>query len=120
MGQTLANEYGIEVFKFTQKPRFYNEPIRKFLALLSQTRIVNGERIRLIRHDGCPVLAWQMGNLIVKRNAADEWMPDKSNKSKKIDAAVAVLMAFSECLYAAQDETSGYYLNNPLALGGVD
>jgi phage terminase large subunit-like protein len=46
------------------------------------------------------VLNWQAANVQTARNYRDEWMPDKKNPRKKIDAIVAALMAFSECLFA--------------------
>ena len=45
-------------------------------------------------------------------------MPDKSNGNNKIDVMVALLMAFSECLYHQDESVDGYYLKNSLALGG--
>lgn len=116
MSQRLSNLHGLAVFSFTQSPRFYNEPLRKFLGLLTQSRIVNGERVPLIKHNGCPVLAWQAGNLVTVRNAKDELMPDKGGSPYKIDAMVAILMAFSEALYAESQCESSYYEHNSLAL----
>ena len=94
MGQTLHNEDGLNVFEFTQNERFYNEPLRLFEQALKDGRIVHG---------GCPVLTWQALNLTVHANSADLWMPDKSHATKKIDAMVASLMAFSECLFAERN-----------------
>lgn len=107
MSQQLTED-GLEMFIFTQAHRFYTEPIREFQKLLGQFVIVGGERIPLLSHNGCPVLAWQAGNLIIDRNARGEKMPDKSNDDKKIDAMVAVLMAFSECLYHQNSDVWNY------------
>ena len=71
----------------------------------------------MVTHDGCPVLAWQASNLVIRRNAKDEWMPDKGQSTHKIDAIVAILMAFSEALYHQSDESSGYYMTNSLSIG---
>lgn len=103
MSQSLSNEHGLNVFGFIQSPWHYDDPIKLFLSLLTQTRMVDGKPIRLLRHDGCPVLAWQASNLIIRRNAQGKRMPDKSDGASKIDAMVAVLMAFAERLYA-QDQ----------------
>jgi phage terminase large subunit-like protein len=70
-----------------------------FLSLLNQTRVVDGKTVRLITHNGCPVLAWQASNLIIRMNAKGERMPDKGSAVGKVDAMVALLMAFSERLY---------------------
>lgn len=102
MGQELDEVHGLPVFSFTQAPRHYNEPIREFLRALKDGRL---------RHGGDKLLGWQFGNLTIKKNYKDEWMPDKSGKTGakqkgKIDAAVAMLMAFSEALFAAKKTQS--------------
>ena len=117
MAQELTAE-GLEVFSFTQAHKYYTEPIREFRKLLGKTRRVGGVDVPLLKHNGCPVLAWQAGNLIIDRNSRGEHMPDKSRPENKIDAMVALLMAFSECLYHQAESIDGYYLNNSLALGG--
>jgi phage terminase large subunit-like protein len=102
MGQSLLNTHGIPVFEFTQAACHYNEPVKMFLSLLNQTRVVDGKTVRLITHNGCPVLAWQASNLIIRMNAKGERMPDKSSATGKVDAMVALLMSFSERLYAQE------------------
>ncbi len=102
MAQELDEVHGLTVFSFTQAPRHYNEPIREFLRALKDGRI---------RHGGDELLGWQFGNLTIKKNYKDEWMPDKAGKTGakqkgKIDAAVAMLMAFSETLFAAKKTTT--------------
>lgn len=98
LAQSLTAE-GLEMFPFTQGHKYYTEPIREFRKLIGKFRMVNGVKLPLLKHNGCPVLAWQAGNLILDRNTRGETMPDKKNPECKIDAMVAVLMAFSECLY---------------------
>ena len=100
LAQELLNEHGLNVFKFTQAAKFYNEPIRTFLRCLARKQI---------RHDGDPVLAWQAGNLTIRRNWRDEWMPDKVASDGKIDAMVALLMAFSECLFQEHQAERSVY-----------
>lgn len=90
----MQDAYGFPMFEFTQSHRFYNEPMRRLI----ETELPNGNII----HGGDEVLTWQAGNVQVSRNAKGEWMPDKSSDKVKIDGMVAALMAFSECLFAAQ------------------
>lgn len=92
LGQRLEKEHGLQVFPFFQTAKNYNEPIRKFLAALRKREICHGDD---------PLLAWQAGNLCIRRNNRDEWMPEKITSPGKIDGMVAALMAFSECLYHA-------------------
>ena len=90
MGQRLLNNFGIQVHMMYQTCRNYNEPIRHMLSKLE---------LQSVRHGGDPVLAWQAGNLTIRRNTQDEWMPDKGATTAKIDAMVAALMAFSGAIY---------------------
>jgi phage terminase large subunit-like protein len=118
MAQRLTEIHGLEMFVFTQSPKFYTEPLTTLLKIVGQTRKVNGVDVPLFKHDGNPCVAWQAGNLIVDRNGRGEMMPDKSNGANKIDVMVAILMALSECLYHQADGCDGYYLKYSLALGG--
>lgn len=88
--QILQDDHDIKVFKFTQSAMHYNEPIRRLRQDLQSG---------LIAHGNDEFLAWQAGNLIVKVNVADQYMPDKKTSQGKIDAMVVLLMAYSECKY---------------------
>lgn len=97
-GQQLKNDYGIECFAFTQAHNFYNVPMRRFVELVPQGKIVHG---------GDAVLEWQAGNLEADKNSKDHWMPKKNGRQYKIDGMVATLMAFSEVLYAENNREQG-------------
>lgn len=107
MGQRMLNKHGRQVFPFTQSHRYYNEPIRSFMKALRDGRVCHGND---------PCLAWQAGNLCIRKNARDEWMPDKVGSLGKIDAMVAVLMAYSECLFSDKTGKSIYSTPGNLAL----
>lgn len=100
LGQRLQEVHGFTVFPFTQSAYHYNSITRSLVRLLTEIHIVNGKQVRALAHDGDPVLAWMMTNLIVRKNAKDEWMPDKGASTQKIDIAVAVLMGMSECVFS--------------------
>jgi phage terminase large subunit-like protein len=108
-GQRLQEVHGLTVFPFSQNAFRYNEPTRTLERLLTETHIVDGREVRALCHDGDPILAWMMTNLIVRKNAKDEWMPDKGSSPQKIDIAVAVLMAIAECLFSDQVESASIY-----------
>lgn len=93
--QRLEQIYGMQAFAFTQSPRFYSAPIREMQRMLSKKRLIHG-------NDRC--LTWQAQNLTIKRNAKDEWMPDKAAGELKVDAMVALLMAISEFLYHGSEQ----------------
>lgn len=103
LGHRLQEVHGLTVFPFTQSAYHYNNVTRLLERLLTEVHMVNGKEVRALCHDGDPVLAWMMTNLIVRKNAKDEWMPDKGASPQKIDLAVAVLMAISECLYSEHE-----------------
>jgi len=98
---------GIEVFPFTQTANKYNEPCERF-----QDECLAGNII----HGGDPVLAWQIGNLEYATGANGLVMPNKKNIASKIDAAVALIMAFQGCLFAEKQAVS-FYDSNPLEAG---
>jgi phage terminase large subunit-like protein len=88
--QRLESVHGIEVYEFLQTARNYNEPIRNFLRELKAGNVL---------HIDDPCLAWQARNLTIVRNTLDQWRPDKGTGWQKIDALVAVLMAYAGILY---------------------
>ena len=116
-GQTLKDTHGLTVFPFTQSPFYYNNVTRRLIGLLTEIHLVQGKPVRALAHDGDPVLAWMMTNLIVKKNSRDQWMPDKGASPQKIDIAVAVLMAISECLYSEETGKSVYVTRGALVFG---
>lgn len=95
---SLQNTHGLNVFKFTQSAFFYNEPC---------TRFVKEMRAGRIWHGNDPVMEWQAGNLEFKRDTRGLVMPDKSKREFKIDGLVASIMAFSECMFAENNQASG-------------
>lgn len=88
--QRLQSVHGIQVYEFGQTPRSYNEPIRSFLRELKAGNIL---------HTKDPCQGWQARNLTIRRNAMDQWMPDKGVGWQKIDAMVASLMAYAGVIY---------------------
>ncbi|MCQ8234078.1 terminase large subunit [Pectobacterium carotovorum] len=49
---------------------------------------------RVIRHNGDPVLAWAMSNVVMETDANANIKPNKKKSANKIDPAVAFLMSF--------------------------
>jgi phage terminase large subunit-like protein len=109
LGQRLQEEHSLTVFPFPQNPFRYNEPTRLLERLLTEVHIVNGKPVRALAHDGDEVLAWMMTNLVTRKNAKDEWMPDKGSSPQKIDLAVAVIMALSECVFSGETGNKTVY-----------
>ena len=71
-----------------------------------------------LHHDGNPVLAWCFGNVVVKPDHNDNIFPRKAAPAKKIDLAVATILAASRAMHydnpevfelSADDESSSVY-----------
>lgn len=105
--QILQEEHGIEVYKFIQSYGSYNEPVRKLLNLVASEKVW---------HDGDDILGWQAGNLVIKSNPQDLWMPDKSGSKNKIDGMVALVMALAGAMFNPE-ATSVYATRGPLFIG---
>lgn len=52
----------------------------------------------VLLHDGNPVMAWMIGNVALRRDAADNIKVDKGESKDKIDGVVADIMALGEYL----------------------
>lgn len=81
---------GIDVADFKQTTSNYNEPMREFLRLLADGKIIHG---------GCPLLTWCQQNMQAFTSAQGLMMPSKQSSTEKIDPLVAVIMAFAEALH---------------------
>ncbi|MBX6752741.1 MAG: terminase large subunit [Thermorudis peleae] len=53
---------------------------------------------RALRHDGNPVLAWQVANVVVETDAAGNVRPSKKKSRHRIDGVVALLLALSRLM----------------------
>lgn len=93
--QSTAEYYdskGLSPIKCGQNQAHMNEPIRNFLDALKEGRCTPNI------YD--PVLRWCCLNMSLKTDTKGHSMPDKSKSKDKIDAAVAMLMAFKACAIA--------------------
>jgi phage terminase large subunit-like protein len=59
-----------------------------------------------LRHNGNPVLAWNISNTVIKQDPSDNYKPDKSQSTERIDGTVASIMALSRAL---QDDGGSVY-----------
>lgn len=95
----LTNVLRLEVFPFNQRHVHYHEPLKEIKQALAEGRILHG---------GEPLLSWAAQNVVEEQNAAGHRMPAKSRSVDKIDPFVAVLMAFSQALFAERKTASVY------------
>lgn len=62
----------------------FSEPMKELEALVLQKRLV---------HNGDPMLAWMVSNVVCHRDAKDNIYPRKEREENKIDGVVAMIMA---------------------------
>lgn len=61
-------------------------------------------RAGLIRHAGCPVMEWQMNNVVAQADAKDNVYPRKPRGEAKIDNPVALIAAIAVALTKEEEE----------------
>lgn len=58
--------------------------------------LMKAVRSKMVRHDGCPVLAWAMSNVVGHFDSKDNVYPKKERAENKIDPAITAIMAFGK------------------------
>jgi phage terminase large subunit-like protein len=61
----------------------FSEPMKEMDGLI---------RARAVAHDGDPIFAWMLGNVVTKANHKDQVYPRKERDENKIDGPVAHIM----------------------------
>lgn len=100
-----TNELKLETFAFQQQHAKYHEALKEFKIALAEGRIFHGDD---------PILKWATLNVVEEENSKGHRMPAKGRSEDKIDPFVAVLMGFSECLYAERKKPSVYETRGPI------
>jgi phage terminase large subunit-like protein len=89
---------GVPVMEFRPHVLNFSEPMKSLDALILS---------RQIAHDGDPVMAWMISNVIARVDAKDNVYPRKELPQNKIDGPVALISAIGVAL-AAADPPSVY------------
>lgn len=80
----------------------------------TERMILAGELV----HPDNPAFTWQVSNAAVKQNTAEQYWLDKQKSTRRIDAAVAMVMAVNALKFGkgreGADEGDNYYASNPL------
>lgn len=84
---------GFPMVEMGQSVRNLSEPMKEFEA-----RVLSGGLV----HDGCPVLAWMVSNVVCHRDVKDNVYPRKERDENKIDGAVAGIMAVGRRMFYAE------------------
>lgn len=106
--QLAANlgEQGLPMIEWRQTVKMMSEPMKESEALIKSGRI---------RHDGNPLMAWMMGNVVAKYDAKDNVYPRKEREQDKIDGPVAFIMALG-CGLRHEDVAHPYESRDPIVL----
>lgn len=96
----LGEDRCIEI---TQGPQHMSEPMKQLEAMIYARRV---------RHDGDPVLAWMMSNVVKKTARSGDpvkyYYPTKGSEDQKIDGVVALIMALGRAMLKEAPEDSVY------------
>jgi phage terminase large subunit-like protein len=75
---------GASVVEYRATVANFSAPMKELAALVLQGRL---------HHDGCPVMAWMVSNVVCHLDAKDNVYPRKERPENKIDGVVAAIMA---------------------------
>ena len=105
------------VTRLTEQDGFTCVPIRQgFASLSAPTKALETAVLsKTLRHDGHPVLRWNIGNVSVESDAAGNLKPSKKVSTERIDGVVALIMAIDRMERDTQTE-SVYLTRGVLAL----
>jgi hypothetical protein len=93
---------GIQGLSFSQNGHMFNEPILDFTAAILDRRFT---------HDGDSLLRWEVNHAVLKKWAGGQKrMFDKDKSADKIDAVVALTMAFRVCALAPSRPTGSLFI----------
>jgi phage terminase large subunit-like protein len=92
-------EYGAPMIPMRQGYASVSAPTKELQRAVLSREIV---------HDGNAAVRWQVDNLSVQLDPAGNVKPDKSTAIDKIDAVVAMIMAFDQFMRNSNDESSVY------------
>lgn len=94
----LTNE-GIPVLEYRPMVLNFSEPMKQLDAFT---------RAQLIRHAGCPVMEWQMSNVVAQADAKDNVYPRKPDGQNhlKIDNPVALISALGVAMSKEEEQVA--------------
>lgn len=82
-------ELGYTVIDVPMNVKYLSEPMKDIAALIDDGRF---------HHDGNPAFVWMMSNVEVKPDHNENWFPRKQSTEKKIDAAIALIVAHGRAM----------------------
>jgi phage terminase large subunit-like protein len=86
---TRMQEQGFPMVEIRARVQNFSEPTKRLEALMAE---------RKIHHDGDPVLAWMLSNVVGHYDRKDNVYPVRERPENKIDGAIALIMALSRAM----------------------
>lgn len=96
--QQLQDDDGITMVEFGQGYKSMSPPTKDL-----EIKVPAGK----IAHNGNPILRWNIDNVAIQRDPADNHKIDKAKSTEKVDGAVALAMALGRAMVHV-DQTSVY------------
>lgn len=93
-------DHGIECVEVPQTTNHLSQPMKEIQALIQAGRI---------HHDGDPILAWAIGNVTAQEDRNENVFPRKESAEKKIDPAVALIIAMNRALAGEPEPAVSIY-----------
>jgi phage terminase large subunit-like protein len=92
LAHQLAKD-GATVVEYRQTVQNMSPPMKEVMAAVKSSRF---------HHDGNPVLAWMMSNVVAKEDAKENIYPRKDKPEQKIDGPVAIIMGVGRAMSNAE------------------
>lgn len=90
---------GIPMVEMRPTVANFSQPMKELEAIVLSGRF---------HHDGDPILAWMVSNVVAHTDAKDNIYPRKERSENKIDGVVALLMALGRALLLEEKKESVY------------
>jgi phage terminase large subunit-like protein len=91
---------GLPMVEVPQNLQNLNEPMKELEKWV---------KAKTIAHDGCPVMAWQLSNVVAREDAKERVYPRKECAENKIDSPVALILAVGRTLVPVKPKVRSVY-----------
>lgn len=99
----ILEGHGFEMVEIPQMLRHLSGPTKDFRANVFSKNVI---------HLDDPLLNWALGNAVIRMDAQENIMIDKSKSTERIDPVAAILNAFSRATVGQAQDLSSHFLNN--------
>lgn len=103
-------EDGFEVVRVPQNVQHLSAPMKHIDGLVKSRRL---------HHCGDPVATWGVSNVEVKPDRNDNWFPRRGTRKKKIDPALALILAISRAMLGEEQGSIDAWLKKPVIVSAL-